>query len=72
MLTNIKIMSEINLNHFKKLATKAQLLEFLALKIVKETVEAVKESWNRNQKNYPLENEIVKRISKHVKQISLT
>ncbi|HIO92182.1 MAG TPA: type II toxin-antitoxin system HipA family toxin [Leucothrix mucor] len=65
-LSGTKDMGTINLNHFKKLAAKAHVPEFLLLKVVKETVEETKESWSQNKLEYPLSDAILKRIDQHL------
>ncbi len=65
-LSGTKDMSSISLTHFKKLVKKAQVPEYLVLNAVKETVEAVHDTWNKNQSHYPLPGEILIRIEKHM------
>ncbi|HIQ15838.1 MAG TPA: HipA domain-containing protein [Leucothrix sp.] len=65
-LSGAKDMDTINLSHFKKLAAKAYVPEFLLLNVVKETVEATQESWSQNKLEYPLSSAILKRIDQHL------
>lgn len=70
-LSGTKEMTAIDITHFKKLATKAFVPEFLTVKTVKETIEAVREVWSEKQKGYPLPKEILTRINQHIKRLKL-
>ncbi len=65
-LSGTKDMSGISLAHFAKLVKKAQVPEYLVLNAVKETVEATYDIWKKNQSHYPLPNDILVRIGKHM------
>jgi len=69
-LSVTKDMREVNLDHFKKLAEKAQVPEFFLIKIVKETVEATRESWIQNKQDYPVSDSILKSIDQHLTGVS--
>lgn len=70
-LSGTKDMAEINITHFEKLAAKANVPEFLAIKTVKETVEAVRSVWSQKQQDYPLPKDILNRINQHMKRVKL-
>jgi len=61
-----KDMGAINLSHFKKLAEKAQVPEFLLIKIVRETVEEAQQYWSKNKLDYPLSSDLLNRIDRHL------
>jgi|CXWL01.1.fsa_nt_gi serine/threonine-protein kinase HipA len=70
-LSGAKEMAAIDITHFQKLATKAFVPEFLTVKTVKETIEALREVWGEKQKDYPLPKEILIRINQHIKRLKL-
>lgn len=70
-LSGTKEMTAIDITHFQKLATKALVPEFLTVKTVKETIEALREVWSEKQKDYPLPKEILTRINQHIKRLKL-
>ena len=65
-LSGSKDMGAINLTHFKKLAAKAHVPEFLLLKVVKETVEQAQQYWIENYLDYPLPGDLLNRIERHL------
>lgn len=71
-LSNTKDMSSISLAHFKKLANKAQVPEFLVLSTVKQTVEIILQAWGKNKSAYPISEEIVKRIDRHIENLKIS
>lgn len=70
-ISGTKEITAIDITHFQKLATKASVPEFLTVKTVKETIEAVREVWSEKQKDYPLPKEILNRINQHIKCLKL-
>lgn len=70
-LSDTKNMESITLEHFRQLAGKAQLPEFLVLQTVRETVEATLTMWNAHKTQYGLPAEILERIEKHMQSIQL-
>jgi len=65
-LSGTKDMEAITLSHFSKLAKKAGLPEFLILNTVREMVERVQETWEKNKNSYPLPNKLLDRINQHI------
>ena len=70
-LSGSKDMGAINLDHFKKLAAKAHIPEFLVLKEVKETVEQTRQHWLENYLDYPLPDDLSSRINRHLTRTHL-
>ena len=70
-LSGTKDMVAITLSHFKKLAAKAQIPEFLVLSTVEEAVTIILEKWDSNKQGYALPDDIVKRIDQHIIRLGL-
>ncbi len=70
-LSGTKDMAAVNQEHFRKLAKKAQVPEFLVMSTVKQTVDSTLEAWQTNKSNYPLSSDILKRIEKHIKRLNI-
>ena len=70
-LSGEKEMGKMTLGHFKKLAAKARLPEYLVLRAVKETVDAVHEVWGRNRADFALPDEIAEPIHRHLRRVRL-
>lgn len=70
-LSGTKNMQGITATHFETLVKKAQLPKYLVLNAVKETIEAIADTWSKNQASYPLPEEILIRIKKHMASCSL-
>lgn len=70
-LSGEKKMNAITLEHFRTLATKAGLPEYLVLSTVKETIGRAIEAWQKNKVNYVLPGEIRERLEKHMGNLAL-
>lgn len=70
-LSGEKKMDAITLEHFRKLAKKAGVPEYLVLSAVKETVDAALDVWNNHKLNYALPDDIRKRIEKHIMALGI-
>ena len=70
-LGDTKNMKAITLQHFKKLAKRAQVPEHLVLQTVRDTVDATLTTWNEQHMNYDLASDIRERIHKHMYSVAL-
>jgi len=65
-LSGMKEFRLITMEHFKKLAIKAEVPTHLVLKTVQSTVETTLDIWKTTKKNYDLQSDIINRIEKHI------
>ncbi|MES9991950.1 MAG: type II toxin-antitoxin system HipA family toxin [Candidatus Thiodiazotropha sp.] len=70
-LSGEKNMSKITLEHFKQLATKAGLPEFLVLSTVKETLDQALQVWRDKKIEFALPDAIQQRLEKHLGNLKL-
>jgi serine/threonine-protein kinase HipA len=70
-LSGEKNMNAMTLEHFRTLAKKAGLPEYLMLSTVKETKDRAMEAWQKNKVNYALPDEIQQRLEKHMGNLVL-
>ena len=70
-LADTKDMCAIEMGHFKKLASKAQVPEHLVLQTVRDTVEATHIAWVEARKHSGLSQEICDLIQKHMDGVEL-
>jgi len=70
-ILNTKKFEEITVNHFRQLTKKAGLPTYLVLQTVKETIDIVLSTWKTHCLHYELPKEIIDRINKHIKRLSL-
>jgi serine/threonine-protein kinase HipA len=63
--------SKITVANFAKLASKAAASERMTLKVVRETVEHIREAWKQLRSDLPLNAEIRKLLGSHMKNIRL-
>lgn len=66
-----KDMQAISLQHFKKLANKAGIPEFITLKTVTDTVDAVRRHLNTSAYTDILPVEMIERIDRHMRAQAL-
>lgn len=70
-LGDSKEMKSITLEHFKKMAYKANLPEQLVLQTVRHTIDATQTAWEANYRNYNLPTEILERIQPYMRDVAL-
>lgn len=70
-LSDSKDMKAITLQHFSKLAKKANIPEHIVLQTVQESKDKIFSAWAQHHKNYALPKEILIRIQKHMAALSL-
>lgn len=67
-----KNLQTTSLAHFKKLAVKAPLPEYLVIQTIKETAANTLARWREEKSNYPLPRDISERIESHMLMMRLT
>lgn len=70
-LSGEKNMQKISLEHFEKMADKANLPKTMVKKVVKDTVEKIQQAWPEFKKNSVLTNSVINQIDAHQKQLIL-
>ncbi|MES9830244.1 MAG: type II toxin-antitoxin system HipA family toxin [Candidatus Thiodiazotropha sp.] len=70
-LSGEKNMSAITLEHFRTLAKKAGLPEYLVLSTVNETIDRALDAWRNNKTNYALPGKIQEWLEKHMGNLVL-
>ncbi len=69
-LYNTRNMQGISLEHFSKLAQKAQIPQQMVLQVVRETVDATITMWRENHRHFELPADLLGCIDKHIMQSS--
>ncbi len=70
-LAGEKNMTTLNINHFKRLARKAEVPRYLVTHTAQETATATREKWSENKDSYGLPGKIRKRIELHLNKVRL-
>lgn len=65
-LYNTRNMKDVSLEHFSKLAQKAQVPQHMVLQIVRDTVDATITSWRENYGRFELPADLLESIDKHI------
>jgi len=70
-LSHTKKFEEITINHFKKLAEKAELPAFIVVQTMREAIDTVMSVWETHRSHYELPREMTERINKHINSLNL-
>lgn len=70
-LSGEKDMHLIGMEHFRKLASRAQVPEFMVLQTVRDTMAATFAAWNEYGRHYDLSTDIRNAIQKHMDSVRL-
>jgi serine/threonine-protein kinase HipA len=68
-LAGARLMTEVNMDAFKRLAAKAELPENLVLSTVKDTVERMRETWPKIQSELPMPTQTAARMWSHLEAV---
>jgi len=71
-LSHTKKFEEITDKHFKQLAKKAELPVFLVVQTMREAIDTVISVWETHRLHYELPKDIIERINKHIRRLSLS